>query len=170
MNGGVCRFNAKGQHGAIAQRGHEGFRDLFRFLEVLGNNARVAVVGVQDAKPFVLTQSVEQAGNRFWIRTWILHLTDAISEVGVGVRHPAKSNMTDPGIERKAHFCDDVIGRSPDRRALLRLDAKAASALVPDAALVHFHLEGQWTGLLVVRVPKVWMIKHGLRRGAGMGP
>ena len=170
VNGGVCRFNAKGQHGAIAQRGHEGLRDLFRFLKVLGDDARVAVVGVQDTEPFVLAQTVEQAGNRFRIRTWILHLTDAVSEVGVGVRHPAKSNMTDPGIERKAHFCDDVVGRAPDRRALLRLDAKAAPALVPDAALVHLHLVGQRTGLLEVRVPKVWVVQHGLRRGAGMGP
>ena len=78
--------------------------------------------------------------------------------------------MTDPGIERKAHFCDDVVGRAPDRRALLRLDAKAAPALVPDAALVHLHLVGQRTGLLVVRVPKVWVVQHRLRRGAGMRP
>ena len=54
---------------------------ILRFLKVLGDDARVAVVGVQDTEPFVLTQSVEQAGNRFWIWTRILHLTDAISEV-----------------------------------------------------------------------------------------
>ena len=134
VDGGVCGFHAEGQHGTVAQGGHEGLRDRLSLLEVLGDDAGVAVVGVQNAQPFILTKPVKQTGD--WLRIWtrIFHLPNTVSEVGVGVRHPAKPDVTDPRVERQPHFGDDVVGRTPYRCALLRLDAKAAPAPVPDAA------------------------------------
>ena len=53
VNAGVGRFQTKGEHSAVGQGFDQRLGDLLGGLKILGNDGRVAVVGVKDAEPFV---------------------------------------------------------------------------------------------------------------------
>ena len=147
VNAGVGRFQTKRQHGTIGERLNQRLGDGLRGLHVLGDNGGVAVIRVEDTQPLVFSKSMEQLGNRFRVWHGVFQFTDALGHVGVGVGHAAEAHMMHAGVVGDANFFDDVLGCSPNRDAFLGFNAKFATSLVANTALVNLYFVGEWPGL-----------------------
>ena len=168
VNAGVGRFQTEREHGAVGEGFHQRLGDRFGGLHILCDDRRVAVVGVEDAKPLVLSQPVKQLGNGFGVWNGVFQFTNALGHVGVGIGHAAQTDMVYARIVSEPYFLDNVLRRSPNRDTFLWLDAKLASPLVAHAALIDLHFIRERAGQGFAS--EVGMVGDRFARSTGLCP
>ena len=94
---------------------------------------------MENVQSFILTQTMKELSNRFWIWYWIFKFLDPFCHVGVGICHSSEPYMLYARIMCKIDLLDDIFRISPNRYAFFWFNTEFTSSFESNTSLVDFN-------------------------------